>query len=559
MCFWPAAPKDAPSPADDSPRSSGAGFRGAASREPFVTFTLMTDSSGIDFVHDSGTSAEKPFPAANGSGVAALDFDGDGWCDLHFASGTDFPIDLNRAQPRDQCYRNLGDWQFEDVTDQCGLGHTGYSAGLAVGDFDNDGFSDLYVNCVGQNQLFRNLGDGTFENVTEHAGVGDRRWGTSAAFLDADGDGHLDLYCCNYAVWDFENNRFCGDRERGVRIFCHPSSVPPAGDVFFLSNGDGTFRDATGESGVGARAGRAQGVVAADIDGDRRTDLYVGNDLNPNSLFVNSGGGHFSDATETSGVGYDWQGRSQAGMGVAAADINGNGQLDLLVTNFEQDHNTLYLGIGDGLFEDSSDRLGVASPGLPWVGWGTAFADFDGNGWPDLIITNGHVDDNLPELGQDRPYKHPPLMLKNKHGRFSDVSNSSGEYFQSRHPGRGLAVADLDNDGDPDVVITHQNSSPAVLRNDALTCDVAPQLRLRLVGRVSNRDAIGATVIHELPGRSSMQQIIGGGSYLSGSATTLLITPASEVSVRVRWPSGESTQVNELFDDRLNVVVESRP
>ena len=285
----------------------------------------------------------------------------------------------------------------------------------------------------------------------------------------------------------------------------------------------------------------------------------MGNDQNPNSLFINSNGGHFSDTTETSGVGYDWQGRSQAGMGVAAADINGNGQFDLLVTNFEQDHNTLYLGIGDGLFEDSSDRLGVASPGLPWVGWGTAFADFDANGWPDLIITNGHVDDNLPELGQDRPYEHPPLMLSNKHGRFTDVANACGDYFRSSHPGRGLALADLDNDGDPDVVITHQDSAPAILRNDAPTPEVTPQLRLRLVGTASNRDAVGATVIQKLSQRSSMQQITGGGSYLSGSETIVFIPPTDPISIRIRWPSGRSTQVDELSLDRLNVVAEPLP
>lgn len=555
MWFLQAPPKEEPRDSNATISTSGDQDVGnTATVDSFVTFELMTDASGVDFVHNSGTSTEKPFPAVNGSGVAAFDFDRDGWCDLQFANGTQFPIDPKRTGSHDHCYRNLGDWKFQDVSKKCGLDHAGYSAGLTTGDFDNDGFPDLYVNCVGENQLFRNMGDGTFENVTAEAGVGDSRWGTSAAFFDANEDGLLDIYACNYAAWSYETNAWCGNRERGIRIYCNPSTVAPIADAFYLSNGDGTFREALEEAGLGVRAGRGQGVVAADINGDQHADLYLGNDQNPNGLFLGDGTGHFRDATETSGAGYDWQGRSQAGMGVACGDINGDGQFELFVTNFEQDHNSLYSNYGGGMFEDSSDGLGVAAPGRPWIGWGTAFADFDGNGWPDLVVTNGHVDSNLHELGQDSPYEHPPLMLRNDGGRFSVATGGCGAYFQSAHPGRGLVLADLDNDGDPDVVITHMDSAPALLRNDFQSNNGARPITLRLSGRTRNRDAIGVTVTQVRSGLELNQQITGGGSYLSSSELSVFVSETPQTTVKVRWPSGTESVVDIDGHSVLTVV-----
>ena len=529
-----------------------------------IHFTsLSAKRTGIDFQHQSGTSAEKPFPAANGSGIAVLDFDLDGLYDLYFATGTPFPLDRARLAPINHLYRNRGAWRFEDVTAQSRLGYNGYSAGLAVGDYDNDGFPDVYVTCYGPNRLFHNQGDGTFTDVSLAAGVDDDRWATSAAFLDADNDGLLDLYVCNYAQWSLETNRFCGDRSRKVRIFCSPNSVPPEHDVFYHNEGDGTFHDATATAGLANRAGRGQGVIAADFNNDGRIDLYIGNDLHANSLFLNKGQGRFQDATEESGVAYDHLGRMQASMGVDAADVSRRGRLDLFVTNYEKEFNAFYENMGEASFQEETDLHGLGTAGLPWVGWGTVFADFDLDGWVDLIVTDGHTDDNLLELGREAPYEEPPLIWKNHDGQFELVGGAAGDYFSGRHVGRALAVVDLDNDGDWDVVIGHQDVAPALLRNDRLspTGDERPCIRLRLVGTRSNRDAVGAALIVQTRDRPVVRQIKGGRSYLSAHDLRQVIavgTVQHDVPVTVRWPNGRRTTLESLQSSGSYLVIEPR-
>ena len=519
-------------------------------------FLDMTAGCGIDFVHSTGTNPEKPFPAANGSGVAAWDFDRDGRCDLLFACGTEFPLRPGAGTPSDRLYRNLGDWEFEDVSQLSGLDHKGYSAGLATGDFDCDGFGDVYVNCFGSSCLYRNQGDGTFQRV-EASGTDNQRWGTSAAFLDFNGDGLLDLYVCHYAEWTWETNKFCGDRERKVRLYCSPRSVPPTADVLYVNHGDGTFTDATRDAGLQGPAGRSQGVVAADMDGDGTVDLYVGNDLHPNSLFLNQGDASFRDATETSGVAYDYQGNSQAGMGVAAADTDGDGQAELLVTNFSNEHNAFYANMGQGVFQDVSHRLGLAGDSLPWIGWGTALADFNLDGWCDLLVTNGHVDDNRDQLGQDTSHEQPPLLWSNQAGRFQFVGAAAGNYFRKRSVGRGLATADLDGDHALDVVIGHQDAPPALLRN--LSPRPAQRsLTLRLVGRASNRDAVGARLESRFGERKIVQQITGGGSYLSAHQRLLLIPvdSAGTTDVEIIWPTRARSRIEGLRAGGYYVVIE---
>jgi prepilin-type processing-associated H-X9-DG protein len=307
---------------------------------PFRLVEIPSETSGIRFRHVSGNAKDKPFPAANGSGVGALDYDLDGRYDLYFATGTAFPLDRQRRDPINRMYRNLGEWRFDDVTGETGLGHNGFSSGIAVGDFDADGFPDVYVTCYGRNQFYRNCGDGTFENVGTNADGGD--FSTSAAFFDYDGDGLLDLYVCNYGKWSYEQNRFCGDRTRGVRIFCSPKSLEPERDVLLRNQGDGTFHDATAEAGLDKQVGRGQGVLAADVNGDGHVDLYLGNDIHPNFLYLNQGNGRFRDASEASGTAYDGDGRMQAGMGVAGTDVDRDGRWDLFVTNFEGEHHTLF-------------------------------------------------------------------------------------------------------------------------------------------------------------------------------------------------------------------------
>jgi len=509
-------------------------------------FRTRTDT-GIDFRHNSGTSPEKPFPAANGSGIAALDYDLDGLCDLYFATGTSFPVNEQRSAPFDECYRNLGSWQFEKVTAKAGLRHTGYSAGVAIGDYNGDGFPDIYVACYQANVLYRNQGDGTYVALDSSSGALDARWATSTAMFDYDADGYLDVYVCNYGKWTLADNPWCGDESRNIRHYCSPRSVPPEFDALLRNRGDDTFEETTQTAGLAERAGRAQGLVAADLDGNGAIDLYVGNDLNANSLFLNEGNGKFRDASETSGVAYDYLGGMQAGMGVDSADTNADGRPELFVTNFEGEHNAFYHNVGDGFFQDVSQQRGLYSASLPWVGWGTAFADFDLDGSDDLIVTNGHVDDNREKV----PYAAPPLLWKNVGGRFDLVGPEAGQYFQQDHVGRALVVADLDNDGHQDVVIGHQDAAPTLLQNvhPGSTNPPARKLMLRLIGTRCNRDAIGSTMTLAAQDYVRVLQVKGGGSYLSAHDRRLAFASPGDLRdprMEIRWADGSLSVIDEL-------------
>lgn len=525
-------------------------------------FSDVTEACAIDFRHHSGASAAKPFPAANGSGGAALDYDLDGRYDLCFLTGRDFPLETSRSAPTNRLYRQRELWRFVDVTASSGLGSDGYSVGAAVGDLDADGFPDVYVNCYGPNRLYHSLGDGTFEELAEPAGVRDDRWGTSAAFFDYNGDGQLDLYVCNYASWTFETNPFCGDSERGIRLYCSPRSVPPEPDALYRNRGDGTFVDAADESGITGQDGRGQGVVAADLNDDGWIDLYVGNDLHANGLFLNQGNGTFRDMTETSGAGYDYLGNIQAGMGVDAADVDGDGRMDLFVTNFEKEHNAFYQNTGNGLFLEVAHQFGLASASIPWVGWGTSLTDFNLDGQTDVLVTNGHVDDNRHLLGQDAPYEQPPLLWSNSGGHFDCLGPAAGDYFARDACGRGLMCADLDNDGDLDVVITHQDDRPTLLRNNRLSPELersAASIRLRLIGVKCNRDAVGSRISFWNGERRLVQQVKGGGSYLSAHDLRQVLTVAADagpIDVEIRWPLGRNSEIRGLMPGGRYIVRE---
>jgi enediyne biosynthesis protein E4 len=518
-------------------------------------FHEVTKDTGIDFCHFSGTNAEKPFPAANGSGLAAFDYDLDGHCDLYFATGTSFPINRNARTPSNRCYRNRGDWRFQEVTALCGLGHAGYSAGVAVGDYNSDGFPDVFVACYGADVLYRNCGDGTFLRC-DQAGVADERWGASAAFLDADNDGLLDLYVCNYAKWTWETRRWCGDNVRNIREYCSPHSVEADDDALYRNQGAGQFDDATAEMGLLRTPARAQGVVAADLDGNGLCDLYVGNDLQPNFLFLNQGGGKFTDATESSGAAYNHQGKVQAGMGVDAADVNGDGQPELYVTNFSNEPNTLYDNLGHGAFQDATMQRGLHHDSLPYIGWGTAMVDFNLDGWTDVVVTNG-------PLRANEPAANPPLLWQNVNGRFRILRAEAGEYFRAVHAGRGLAVADLDNDGDVDVVIGHHDGKPGLLSNERLKTVLAENrsVTLRLVGTRSNRDCIGASLWTTWGEETRLAQVKGGGSYLSShDVRQVLAVPPDAESIRceIQWPGGERSSVESLRSGASYVIIQPR-
>jgi enediyne biosynthesis protein E4 len=530
-------------------------------------FTEIARQAGIDFVHFSGMTEDKHFPTANGSGVALFDYDNDGKLDLYFATGTLLPLGTARKGPN-RLYKNVGDNCFRDVTEASGLGFAGYCHGIVVGDIDNDGDQDVFLCNYGSNRLFLNNGNGTFQDITKGAGVGGFNWSSDGAFLDYDNDGDLDLYVANYGHWKLpDDDRFCTGNlgrhrpsEAKVRTYCSPKSIKPARHLLYRNNGDRTFTDVTEAAGVGRTDGRGFGVVAADLNGDGRIDLYVANDMCPNFVFLNRGDGTFDDVTEISGAGYDGHGLTRSGMGVDAEDVDGDGRPDLLVTNFSSERNALYRNLGAGLFEDRTPTSGMATDSTPWVGWGCALADFDNDGWPDCFVSNGHVDDNLELLGQDSPHAQPPLLHRNLEGRrFRLATRDAGPYFDSDHVGRGAAFGDFDNDGDVDIVVNHKDGAPALLRNDTKTAN--HWIRLSLVGTLSNRDAVGALVTVELKNRTLFRQRKGGASLESSHDPRLLIGLGQEAEARrvtIRWPSGVVTTAEQLAADKSYRVVEPR-
>ena len=521
------------------------------------------EETGIDFVHQSGTSEVKPFPSANGSGLAALDFDLDGWVDLFFASGAPFPLDAVQSPGKDGFFRNRGERKFVDVTDQVGLGFEGYSIGTAVGDYDNDGFPDLYVSCFGTNLLYHNQGDGSFQRVDSFAGVANEDFPTGAMFFDADNDGNLDLYVCNYGLWSFAENPYCA--EKGIQLYCSPKIIKASKDAYFRNLGDGTFENATDASGLGDRSGRAQGVVAADVNEDGFLDIYVGNDLNANSFFVNDGTGKFRDETELSGVGYDGRGNSQAGMGVDAADYNRDGLIDLFVTNFKDEYSSLYQARDSGIYFEVSAAAGLTLDTLPYVSWGTGFADFDLNGWVDLFAVNGHVDNNRHLKGEDAPFANPDQVWRNVEGRFQYLSESAGDFFAETHSSRGMALLDVDNDGDEDVVVGHQDESPSLLENLAITSESPLSeggwIQIRWIGHSANRSAIGLQFRHQLQELPYLDQLTAGGSYLSANElrSTLAVPEGVEsIALDITFPGGQPHRIQGLQPNRRYTVLEGR-
>lgn len=529
---------------------------GTSSRDaPVFRFESMRDRSGIDFVQQSGNSKDKPFPAANGTGAGAIDVDADGAPDLYFANGAAFPLDPNGPGPWDRLYRNHGDWKFSDITNVAGIGSPGYSCGVAVGDIDNDGFSDLYVNRYGVNLFYRNLGDGTFEECATACGIDDPRWGTSAAFVDYNEDGLTDLYVCNYGKWTWETNQFCGDQAKGIRMFCSPTHVEPEDDALFANNGDGTFRDVAQEAGIRVPAGRGQGVIAGDFNGDSHVDLYVSNDIHPNFLFLNTGG-KFEESADLTGTALDHLGQAQAGMGLAAADVNADGRVDLFVTNYQNEHNALYLNLSNDTFLESG-LTRIPEGSLPWVGWGTAIVDIDLDGEPDILVTNGHTDDNLAELGREGEYRQPPGIWRNSRGQFEMV-HAEGQYFATRHVGRGLVSGDFDNDGDTDFVICHQDEAPELLDNQSTSSPEAKSVSLLLRSHRGSRRVTGATLA--TTGEMSRAiPVTSGGSYASSPDERVIIAAEGlpELSLNLRWCNSSAAEAITLETGKRYLIVES--
>lgn len=540
------APVEGGSAANAPPAMTAAAEQSAPYAGP-VWFTDVSAASGIDFVHRSGDSPDKPFPSANGSGQGAIDYDLDGRYDLVFVRGVPFPIDDAAGDDSARLFRNLGGLRFADVTMACGLRYGGYGHGVAVGDHDADGFPDLFVTGYGGDVLFHNRGDGTFEANGPAAGFADGRWSSSAAFVDADGDGLLDLYVCRYGKWTPETSPYCGDRLAGRRVFCSPLTVEPEPDVLRHNNGDGTFSDVTAAAGIDGRPGRALGVIAADVDGDGCVDLYVANDMNPNSLWLGDGRGRFRDSSDLSGTAYDHEGRVKSSMGVDIADTGNRGQIDIMVTDFQGEENLFFAGSPDGIFRDVAETSGAGSPSLPYVSWGIQFADFDLDGWDDALITNGHVGDDRHKTGDSAVLQQLPLFLHNDQGRFREPPREElGPYFQAKHQGRGVTAVDLDNDGDQDVAFNHRDEPASLLRNDHERArqPTRSSTVLRLVGTAGNRDCVGAVVTMSVDGQTRIAHVKGGGGYQSSRDQRVSFALPAEgpaPSFSIRWPGGRIT------------------
>jgi hypothetical protein len=534
-----------------------------AARPSPIRFREITASCGIAFVHCSGNDAEKEFPTCLGSGVALLDYDGDGWLDVYLATTRNLPFEAADRSQGNRLYRNRHDGTFEDLTGRAGVGFRGFCHGVAVADVDNDGRPDLYLTNLGPNVLYLNRGDGTFREATAASGLAGSGWSWScgAAFLDYDNDGRLDVYVSRYGHWSPDVPRpYCGDRKRGLRTICSPTMIDPERHLLYRNRGDGTFEDATVKAGVARRDGRGLGVIAADLNRDGRIDLYVANDKCPNFLFLNRGDGTFEDATETSGAAGNAAGEYQGSMGVDAQDLDGDGLPEMVVTNFWGDGAALYRNVGGGSFLDVASAAGIIRDSKPYVGWGVALEDFDNDGRPDLLIVNGHVDDNLEQFGQDIPYPEPARVWWNRGASGSRLAFTTvadpGPFFAAPHMARGAAFGDVDNDGDLDVVVSRMDGPPAVLINES---PPRSWIRLELIGRRSNRSAIGAAIEVRAGSRVFHRQVKGGGSYLSANDPRVLVGlgDIEQVdSIEIRWPSGIRSSLRGPAVRRTHVIRE---
>jgi len=473
-----------------------------------------------------------------GSGACFFDFDGDGLPDLYIVQSGQLP-----AGPRlhpSALYRNNGDGTFTDVTEKAGVAGTGYGMGCACADYDADGDLDLYVTNFGPNVLYRNEGNGTFTDVTERAGVGDPRWGASAVWADLDGDGWLDLFVTNYLDFSLETSERCGPPDRPeLRLYCHPRVFPGVENVFYRNNGDGTFSDRTVQAGLATREGKGLGVVATDYDDDGDTDLYVANDSVRNFLYRNRGDGTFEEVGLLAGVAYDAEGRPQAGMGVDAGDWDRDGDFDLFVTNFRREDNTLYRNEGRGRFSDATAEAGLARASFFQLGFGTNFFDADLDGWLDLYVANGDIEPHVALLDPEGRYAQPDQIFRNDgRGRFFDVSATAGPFFERATVSRGLALADVDEDGDLDALVTSSGGRAVLLRNDSERQGLP--LVLALEADPPNRNAVGAKVSVRTERGEQIEEVRTGTSYLSQNDLKLVfgIEPEARATVTVRWPGG---------------------
>ena len=525
-----------------------------------VHFTDIREKAGITFQQDATATDEKYYLETMGTGVGWIDYDQDGLMDLFFVQSAATDLYKPPHPLRSALYHNNGDGTFTDVTDKAGVGGSGhYGQGVAVGDYDNDGYPDLYVTGYGSAILYHNNGNGTFTDVTAKAGVADKGgWSTSAGWFDYDKDGCLDLVVTNYIEWSPKNNLWCGERRPGYRSYCHPGNYKGQRIKLYHNNHDGTFTDVSDASGVGKPEAKGMGVVLADFNNDGWTDVAIANDSWPNFLFINKHDGTFEDVSFTSGVAAGEDGRYEAGMGIDAADVDGDGWQDIYITHLDFELNRLYLNHRDGAFDDDTFRSGIGNKAILLSGVSMKFIDYDNDGWDDILQLNGAMLDNVNLYHSEVTYKEPLLMYRNLgKGQFAKVSESLGPDFMRPIVGRGLATADFDNDGDIDVAINIRGDYPELLRNDGGNANHF--LEVLLIGTKSNRDGIGASLKLTSEGFVHVEQSKGGMSYMSASDPRIFFGLGKRTkieSLEITWPSGQVEKLTNVPIDQIIAVKE---
>lgn len=509
-------------------------------------FRDVTDAMRLDFRHVNGFSAERRLVETMGSGGALFDFDNDDDLDLYLVQGNSLSPSTEPL-PKNRLYRNDAGI-FVDVTASANVGDTGYGLGVVAADYDSDGYRDLYVTNLGKNVLYRNNGDGTFTDVTEQAEVGCPLLSASAAFADIDRDGDLDLYVCNYVEYALETDIPCYYKNQ-LRIYCGPNEYHGIADVLYRNNGDGTFTDITKSAGVYEPTTRGLGVVFTDVNSDGWVDIYVANDMSPNTLFINQGDGIFQEEGVLRGVAYNGDGLANGSMGIDAGDYDNDGDIDLWVSNFALEANCLMQNDGDGYFEDMTFDTDLADPSFYALGFGTRFIDFDNDGWLDLLVGNGHIWDNVEQIDAKQHYAQPVQLFRNQGGKqadyvgFTEITAAAG-LDQTPYVVRGMLFGDIDTDGDVDVVLCQSNRPAVVLSNEV--GNVNAWLTVKLVGADGNTDAIGAQVQVETDGMTLLREVICGASYLSGNDLRLTFGFGSATRIdnlQIRWHDGSVQQV----------------
>ena len=528
--------------------------RPAPSQNQSVQFTDVTTKLGIQFRHTNGESGQKYFIEPIGSGVALFDFDNDGDLDLYLVNGSDLPGATSPLPPTNRLYRNDGNI-FTDVTVEAFVGDTGYGLGCCVGDYNNDGFADLYVTNYGANVLYHNNGDGTFTNVTESAGVGGNQFSSGCAFVDLDADGYLDIYVVNYVQFDLETNPEC--TRQGVRTYCTPEALQGAVDILYRNNGEGTFTDITAKAGISGANGKGLGIVCGDIDNDGDLDIFVANDTTPNFLYRNDSDTAIQMTEDAlfAGVALSEEGRAYSGMGANFGDFDNDGYLDIVITNFQDQTNSLYHNAQSGFFNEMSFAKGIGERSLPYLAWGVDFVDFNNDGWLDLFVVNGHLDDNVAEIDPIGTYAQPnQLFLSNGGINFVE---SVDVVIANRKVSRGTAFGDIDNDGDVDIVVSNLKDTPTVLRNDSDS--TSRWLSVKLVGTHCNRDAIGARVTVVSGGLTQIREVKSGSGYISQNDLRLHfgLGDATRVdTLTVRWLCGKVQTLQDVETNQVLVITE---